>query len=957
MFKERVNRIFSFFSAVSLLVNTFVAPISLYMQTAPTALAVKPEVVTFCHVAGQADDPANYVDLTLPWNAVYGQAGHFNENGTTQAGHEQDYLGPCNPPTVTPSPEETPTATPTEEPTATPTDVPDNITICHAAGLVEDPANYVTLELPWPAVYGPGGHFNENGTTQAGHEEDYFGTCITPTPTPTEELTPTPTEEPTATPTEIPIETPTPAEEPTPTPPNCNLEYSCFDCSTLDFDDPCLHEKRTYCQRNYDCGFDQGEQMMSGITCPPPVWSCTCPIPTETPTPTPTDELTPTPTEIPTPTPTEEPVGVIKGFKWHDENGNGERDCEVNLTDGLNGMNSDDLCEPRLAGWTIFIDENGNQTLDEGEKSTTTSDNPNHYGAYRFKPLTPGIYSVCEVQQEGWTQTYPDGCHTVNVLMDFSSEESENYDRKPLYNFGNTETEEEILSLEIEKSNNAPDTASAGITVTYTLTVTNTGNADLNVAIKDVLPGGFHYVSGSSKLDGTVVPDPTVVDGSLNWHVGSLSTEEDKTLTYDVTTDSDLKDGTYTNVAIAHGERDGESVESDPATSEVNIGLHVDISTSVGGEVLGASTEILPATGSETNLSLALFIMLLLGLALKFMSLEDQKDAILTSIKKYAKSVVTTLAALILTFVSLRGAYAYADKVVIQRLPEYITTDSFEISYSGLSANPVIARFFVRKDGDGTWRRVNGDINGSSGQVQVGGGDVYSGEAKYFFKVEINGGTATDETSTTIDRSGPDPVSGYWKEKVAGGFYRLHWKNPGNDDFSRVFIYRSTETKFTADGTTKVGEVGGATEADMTWDNVGLDSNKNYYYAVRAIDEAGNGSGIVADPETVSITSNAASTQNEGEVTSLPEEDAETLEATDEGSVLGENGDDITPTPTPASIVNKIKQFAKDRTKITLGIVGGLLVIGYYIVNRFRVANPEPPVKKQRTQKSSKSKK
>src|SRR3990170_1024465 len=128
MFKERVNRIFSFFSAVSLLVNTFVAPISLYMQTAPTALAVKPEVVTFCHVAGQADDPANYVDLTLPWNAVYGQAGHFNENGTTQAGHE----------------------------------------------------------------------------------EDYFGTCITPTPTPTEELTPTPTEEPTATPTEIPIETPTP---------------------------------------------------------------------------------------------------------------------------------------------------------------------------------------------------------------------------------------------------------------------------------------------------------------------------------------------------------------------------------------------------------------------------------------------------------------------------------------------------------------------------------------------------------------------------------------------------------------------------------------------------------------------------------------------------------------------------------------------------------------------------
>ena len=38
------------------------------------------------------------VTLTLPYNAVFGQAGHFNEDGTPQAGHEQDYLGPCQTP-------------------------------------------------------------------------------------------------------------------------------------------------------------------------------------------------------------------------------------------------------------------------------------------------------------------------------------------------------------------------------------------------------------------------------------------------------------------------------------------------------------------------------------------------------------------------------------------------------------------------------------------------------------------------------------------------------------------------------------------------------------------------------------------------------------------------------------------------------------------------------------------
>jgi len=57
--------------------------------------------LTICHVAGLASDPANYITLTLPYNAVYGkngESGHFNENGTTKAGHEQDTLGPCSPP-------------------------------------------------------------------------------------------------------------------------------------------------------------------------------------------------------------------------------------------------------------------------------------------------------------------------------------------------------------------------------------------------------------------------------------------------------------------------------------------------------------------------------------------------------------------------------------------------------------------------------------------------------------------------------------------------------------------------------------------------------------------------------------------------------------------------------------------------------------------------------------------
>ena len=51
--------------------------------------------ITICHAAGRADEPANFVTLTLSVNAVYGNGGHFNNNGTPKAGHEKDYLGPC----------------------------------------------------------------------------------------------------------------------------------------------------------------------------------------------------------------------------------------------------------------------------------------------------------------------------------------------------------------------------------------------------------------------------------------------------------------------------------------------------------------------------------------------------------------------------------------------------------------------------------------------------------------------------------------------------------------------------------------------------------------------------------------------------------------------------------------------------------------------------------------------
>ncbi len=79
--------------------------------------------MTICHAAGQ-DGTTKFETLTLSRNAVYqdqGNGGHFYEDGTPKAGHENDYMGACHAEVVA---EATSTPTPSADPTATPTPTP-----------------------------------------------------------------------------------------------------------------------------------------------------------------------------------------------------------------------------------------------------------------------------------------------------------------------------------------------------------------------------------------------------------------------------------------------------------------------------------------------------------------------------------------------------------------------------------------------------------------------------------------------------------------------------------------------------------------------------------------------------------------------------------------------------------------------------------------------------------------
>ena len=91
------------------------------------AYADRPVMVTICHFTSSETNP--WVEITAAYPAIYGPAGHFSEPGSPNAGHENDFEGPClEEPTNVPEPTSVPdpTATPTDapQPTPTPSDEP-----------------------------------------------------------------------------------------------------------------------------------------------------------------------------------------------------------------------------------------------------------------------------------------------------------------------------------------------------------------------------------------------------------------------------------------------------------------------------------------------------------------------------------------------------------------------------------------------------------------------------------------------------------------------------------------------------------------------------------------------------------------------------------------------------------------------------------------------------------------
>ena len=288
---------------------------------------------------------------------------------------------------------------------------------------------------------------------------------------------------------------------------------------------------------------------------------------------------------------------------------------------------------------------------------------------------------------------------------------------------------------------------------------------------------------------------------------------------------------------------------------------------------------------------------------------------------------------------SVKTASAGQLKLVLSPLPSYEKINDFRVYYTYLETSNETAtvNLYIQKEGK-DWRQTNDkDKTSVSGYFQIQSTDLYDGEGKYNFysQAVTSGETVNSATvSTTYDTTPPGSVSDYGKSKINADNYELKWKNPSDSDFERVYIYRSREKSFTADDGTKVGEVFGGPGESKVWGNGSLeDPNAEYYYAIRAVDRAGNASGVVTDAPGTVVEGSVAGVQTEGtptgtggSVVTLPKEEGETASPTE-----GQLGGGI------STEEGEVKGEATQKTSKTPFLIGGaglLLIVAFWYFYR-----------------------
>ena len=317
--------------------------------------------------------------------------------------------------------------------------------------------------------------------------------------------------------------------------------------------------------------------------------------------------------------------------------------------------------------------------------------------------------------------------------------------------------------------------------------------------------------------------------------------------------------------------------------------------------------------------------------------------------------IITLFVGIVFAFVAAGNVFAgnlYA-RMTQPKSPTY--SDNFGITFTVLDiqGRSVDAKCFKKGPSDGVFSQFGStqtlSAGGNTGSCQVTSA-IMNTNGTYLFYVSATAGgdSVTSETegliSVDYNTSGPGTPTNYVKEHTACQ-YKISFNSADDGGKTvKVEIYRSENTSFNLDSGTRVGTVNIGSNLPGSYMDTVPDCNKNYYYAIRAFDSAGNGSGVIGDTltNTTITTTTPATTTTTGAIPVSGEGQVLGKETTqgvgpDEGDTLGEATDGAKPTTTPEVITGDGLPKEKSLTgnwALWFIILVGLAFGGYYVFKK-----------------------
>lgn len=534
--------------------------------------------------------------------------------------------------------------------------------------------------------------------------------------------------------------------------------------------------------------------------------------------------------------------GRVTVLKFYDQNGNGEQDQE----------------DFTLDDWVINL----------GGDSRSTSN-----GQTVFSDLLPGQYLLSEQLQDGWIQTGI-SCPNANLqqidynLYLLSIEPAENVFCK----IGNTYP---TPVLTIEKENDkAGVVLSPGDTVTYTLYINTTTNPLFNVKVLDIIPFNFRYILSSYTVKSSIFGDitslisqPDYSSGFGTWLLGNMLPGEEITISYQAKSSEEAVGGEYKDNAWASGfDLFGNKVFGTSGlrgfltSNFVGTAILIKTDQEVDGsydvfkgekivQKIVEGPEILPKTGSQV-----FPLALMLPIVAYFLLILIRKK-----IKKIWLKLVGLVMLFGLFFALPNSAIAANLNIRLESPSPVVSQPVFTLDYvlGDLLARPNINVICLKKGpSDAIFTQF-----GPTAFYNFGGTGICDLTSSplttpgiYQFKVRAeasgpNEVIESDVVSTEFVLTGPGTPTDYSKT-LTGCNYKISLKTALDGGRThRVQIYMSELKSFALNSTTMVFNTLASSGQLINVLIPKPDCSKEYFFAARAFDSAGNPSSPVGDEE------------------------------------------------------------------------------------------------------------